>query len=305
VSFVNDAIKFIAVFGPPISQSTPHIYLSALPFAPKNSLVAKHYMPLFPKVLHLKTGKADQWPPIIDVFEGHTNSVNSIAFSQDGKRIVSGSYDQTIRVWDAETGEVVVGPLEGHTNSVKSVAFSQDGKRIVSGSRDHTIRVWDAETGEVVVGPLEGHTNSVNSVAFSQDGKHIVSGSDDQTIRVWDAETGEVVIGPLEGHTDSVNSVTFSQDARCVISCSDDHTIHICSVLENNLANLFTDTSTLVGGWIHNPSSKPLFWVPSWNRPGLCWPRNLLVIALNSPSTHLDLDNFVHGDSWQQCNTEL
>jgi WD40 repeat protein len=172
------------VFGPPVSQSTPHIYLSALPFAPKNSLVAKQYRRLFSKTLHSKTGKADHWPAIIGVFEGHTSLVTSVAFSQDGKRIVSGSSDKTIRVWDAETGEVVVGPLEGHTGFVYSVAISQDGKRIVSGSWDQTIRVWDAETGELVVGPLKGQTDAVYSVAFSQDGKRIVSGSSDKTIRV-------------------------------------------------------------------------------------------------------------------------
>ncbi len=222
-------MKFVSVFGPPISQSAPHIYLSALPFAPKNSLVAKQYLRLYPnsKTLCLKTGKANRWPASISVFWGHNLAVNSVAFSQDSKRIVSGLYDETIRVWNAETGEVVVGPLEGHTVEVNSVAFSQDSKRIVSGSYDRTIRVWDAETGDVVV-----------------DSKRIVSGSYDHTIRVWDAEIGKVVVG------------------------------------DHNLANSFTDTSTLVDGWICNSSSKPLFWVPTWNRAGLCWPRNHFVIAL-------------------------
>jgi WD40 repeat protein len=132
----------------------PHIYLSALPFAPGNSLVKQLYLPLYPKVLRLSTGMAHDWPAVVSVFEGHNGPVCSVAFSQDGKRIVSGSWDQTIRVWDAETGDIVVGPLEGHTDGVNSVASSQDGKRIVSGSRDHTIRVWDAETGDVIVGPL-------------------------------------------------------------------------------------------------------------------------------------------------------
>ncbi|KAF8726639.1 hypothetical protein AX14_007619 [Amanita brunnescens Koide BX004] len=225
--FANDADKFISVFGHPVSQSTPHIYLSALPFAPKNSLVAKHYLPLFQKTLHLKTGKADHWPAIIAVFEGHTDCVTSIAFSLDGKRIVSGSEDSTIRVWDARIGEVVVGPLKGHTNIVTSVGLSPDGNRIVSGSVDQTILVWDAETGEVVIGPLEAHTNDVNSVAFSPDGNCIVSGSDDNTIRVWDAETGEVVIGPLKGHTNSVHSVAFSPDSNCIVSGSGDNTIRV------------------------------------------------------------------------------
>ena len=105
-----------------------------------------------------------------------------VTFSQDGKQIVSGSQDTTIRVLDAETGEVVAVPLGGHTNLVNSVAFSQDGKHIVSGLVDNTIQVWDAETGKVVIGPLEGHTSLVDSIAFSQDGKRIVSGSWDNTI---------------------------------------------------------------------------------------------------------------------------
>jgi WD40 repeat protein len=87
----------------------------------------------------LKTGKADNWPAIIGVFEGHISGVSSVAFSQDSKRVASGSWDQTIRVWDAETGEVVVGPIRGHTDFGNSVAFSQDSKHIVSGSSDQTI----------------------------------------------------------------------------------------------------------------------------------------------------------------------
>src|SRR6266550_9378058 len=224
-SFARDAMKFVSVFGPPISHSAPHIYLSALPFAPKNSLVAKQYLRLYPNTLCLKTGKADHWPASISVFGGHTDGVISVAFSQDSKRIVSGSSDKTIRVWDADTGEVVVGPLKGHTDRVISVAFSQDSKHIVSGSSDKTIRVWDAETGEVIVGPLKEHTDGVNSVAFSQDSKHIVSGSSDKTIRVWDADTGEVVVGPLKGHTDMVYSVAFSQDSKRIVSGSEDDTI--------------------------------------------------------------------------------
>ena len=101
----------MSVFGSPISQSTPHIYLLALPFAPKTSPVANHYLQLFQKTLHVNVGKANEWPAIIGVFEGHTDSVMSVAFSQDGKHIVSGSWDRTIRVWDALTGDVVVGPL--------------------------------------------------------------------------------------------------------------------------------------------------------------------------------------------------
>ena len=81
-----------------------------------------------------------------------------VSFSADGRRVVSGSRsDKTVRVWDAVSGECVLGPLEGHTDLVTSVSFSADGRRVVSGSWDNTVRVWDAVSGECVLGPLEGH----------------------------------------------------------------------------------------------------------------------------------------------------
>ncbi|KAG6805629.1 hypothetical protein H0H92_014688, partial [Tricholoma furcatifolium] len=115
--------------------------------------------------------------------------VHVTAFSPDGKQIVSGSYDKTIRIWDAVTGVQTVGPLQGHDDKITSVAFSPDGKQIVSGSYDKTIRIWDAVTGVQTVGPLQGHDDKITSVAFSPDGKQIVSGSYDMTIRIWDAVT--------------------------------------------------------------------------------------------------------------------
>ena len=91
---------------------------------------------------------------------GHTSGVSSVSFSADGRRVVSGSNDKTVRVWDAVSGECVLGPLEGHTSWVTSVSFSGDGRRAwCPGRRDKTVRVWDAVSGECVLGPLEGHTD--------------------------------------------------------------------------------------------------------------------------------------------------
>jgi WD40 repeat protein len=154
----------------------------------------------------------------------HPDDVNCAAFSRDGSRIVSGSDDGIVRVWDTSTGKVVQ-ELKGQTASVQSVAFSPDGTRIVSGSHDQTVRVWDADSG-AELRKLEGHTGYVLSVAFSLNGTHIVSGSADETVRVWDADSG-AELRTLEGHTDVVWSVAFSPNGTCIVSGSADQTVRV------------------------------------------------------------------------------
>jgi WD40 repeat protein len=250
-----------------------------------------------------------------------------VAFSPDGTRIVSGSYDSTIRIWDAQTGEEVIEPFTGHTSIIQSVAFSPDGTRIVSGSYDRTIRIWDAQTGEEVVEPLTGHTDRVQSVAFSPDGTRIVSGSFDKTIRIWDAKTGEV-IEPLKGHTGSVHSVAFSPDGTHIVAGPDDKTIRMSDLMAgeavmktswhlSTLTHLFGNSSagTTVSdrmlfhscraslspsdGWIEGPAKELIFWVlPEW-RPFMVWPPCLSLIA--ESRIIVDLQYFVHGTDWTRC----
>jgi WD40 repeat protein len=155
---------------------------------------------------------------------GHTNMVCSVATSRDGRRIVSGSDDLTVRVWDAESGAELA-CLRGHTDKVTSVAMSPDGRRIASGSCDKTLRVWDAESGAELA-CLRGHTHEVKSVKFSPDGLRIVSGSNDETVRVWDAESC-AELACLRGHTNQVTSVTTSPDGLRIVSGSWDHTLRV------------------------------------------------------------------------------
>jgi serine/threonine protein kinase len=185
--------------------------------------------------------------------KGHSASVRSVSFSPDGKRIVSGSGDVTLKVWDAKTGQLAL-TLKGHSAPVNSVSLSPDGRRIVSGGWDNTLKVWDAETGLLAL-TLNGHSRSVRSVAFSPDGKRIVSGSGDRTLKVWDAETGQLTL-TLKGHSKRVMSVSFSPDGRRIVSGSDDNTPKVWDAETGQLALTLKGHSKRVMSVSFSPDSR-------------------------------------------------
>ena len=229
-------------------------------------------------------------PPVV-LDEGHTDRVNSVAFSPDGRTIASASNDETIHLWDATTGNHKQTLIE-HTRDINDVAFSPDGRIIAGGSDDDNIYLWDATTGRLLQ-TLEEHTNTVNSVAFSSDGRTIASASNDDTVCLWDATTGDhkwtiehtkdindVAFSPdgriiaggsdddniylwdattgediqtFEGHTDRVNSVAFSPDGRTIVSGSEDDTVRLWDVATGE------DIQTFEGhnGWIESVAFSP------------------------------------------------
>ena len=137
---------------------------------------------------------------------GHTGSVEAVAFSPDGRFIVSGSGDRTLGLWDAANGALLK-TFRGHDGPVYSVAFSPDGRFIVSGSDDQTLKLWDAGSGALRK-TFKGPTGLVSSVAFSHDGRFIVSGSDDHTLKLWDAASGALLKNALL--PGDVSAVAFS-----------------------------------------------------------------------------------------------
>ena len=155
---------------------------------------------------------------------GHSSSVNAVAIALLGKTAISASGDDTLKIWDTETGRELK-TLTGHSGAVLAVAIAPDGKTAISGSDDLTLKIWDTETGRELK-TLTGHSNWVNAVAIAPDGKTAISGSDDRTLKIWDTETGRE-LKTLTGHSHSVNAVAIAPDGKTAISASFDKTLKI------------------------------------------------------------------------------
>jgi WD40 repeat protein len=148
-------------------------------------------------------------------FPGHTHTVWRVAFTPDGRRALSCSYDRTIRLWDVATGNELHRFI-GHVGPVTGVALSPDGRRIVSGSEDHTVRLWDLASGKELL-PSAGGLNPIHRVAIAPDGCHALTGGPlETTVRLWDLTTGRE-LRRFE-HANGILSVAFSADGRHVLS---------------------------------------------------------------------------------------
>ncbi len=183
-------------------------------------------------------------------YTGHLSQVATVAWSPEGKRIASGSWDQTVQVWNATSGAQPF-IYRGHTTNVNAVAWSpiRTSQSIASASGnsffkgEHIVQVWNAATGGHVL-TYGGHTQPVRSVAWSPNGTSIASGSEDKTVQIWDASRGILMLS-YSRHTGVVSSVTWSPDGKYIASASDDKTVQVWDAHATTLLFSFDHTSTV------------------------------------------------------------
>ncbi len=170
-------------------------------------------------------------------FEGHQDTIQSVALNPYAATVVTAGADQSARVWDLTTGQELL-KLDDHTGAVNSASFNPslnlsifigtEKSTIVTASDDQTARIWSGATGREIR-RFEGHTGAVNSAAFSPDGQTIVTASDDQTARLWEVETGRE-LQRFEGHNAEVTAAAFASQGQIIVTSSHDQSTRLWDV---------------------------------------------------------------------------
>jgi len=220
--FIHDAVRFVSTFFIPISQRAPHVYISALPFAPEESLVARNFYPRFPNTLAITQGKPSQWPMVEFTAEHHKDCVRRLVFSLDESTFASIS-PQTMYVCNSETGHCISGPFElRNYGNVYDACFSPDGKHILLGFDSFAV-VWDIEMGEEQF-QIEGydftfilHDGRIASTHWVDEDGNLHSskaeGSTRLLVKFWDSSNGALIPNRLLEVNDVV-ATRFSSDGR-------------------------------------------------------------------------------------------
>jgi hypothetical protein len=175
------------------------------------------------------------------------------AFSPDGRRVLTGTDDNEVRLWSLRTGRSTR-VLKGHTGPVWCVAWSADKRRAVSGSNDTTIRLWDINTGECLR-VLTGHRRYLQGLAWASDQHRILSAAQDETVRLWDVETGDC-LRVFEGHSGDVETVAWSPDNRHALSGADDNTLRIWDIESGRCLRVLAGHTRWVWAVVWSPDGR-------------------------------------------------
>lgn len=176
----------------------------------------------------------------------HIDGINSLCYYSNGKYLLSGAADNTVRIWDLENCQEWDNNKRRHSHvTISKVSFSPDGEKILSSSHDATIKLWNIRTGDLMK-VFEGHDSWVRSASFSPNGKYIASVSDDQSVKIWDIQTGKC-LRTLQGHEYWVWDVAFSPNGNILASASaDDDDIRLWNMPNGTLINILRGHSDMV-----------------------------------------------------------
>ena len=191
---------------------------------------------------------------LVRTLRGHTGSIGRIAWSPDGRMLASPSWDNTIRLWDAETGECLR-TLKGHKDSANSVAFDPTGHTLASGSHDRTVKLWEAASGRLLR-TLGRHKDGVNSVAFDPAGHTLASGGHDGRVNLWEAPSGKLL--RTLRHQSRVWSVTFDPTGGCLACAGGDNTIKLWEPISGKLLHTLGTRKTEDETWVYSVVFDPM-----------------------------------------------
>lgn len=214
-------------------------------------------------------------------FQGHSECVTSVAFSPDGRSLVSRSDDNTVRLWRVSTGDQIGSPFQSQSSTTRCVAFYEDSTILAACSDDDTIRLRDVETGAEIGQLYQGQFGGPTSAAFSSDGTLLASASMDRTIRLWDRRTDiKPEIRPIDSthDQDSIAAVRTSHELGLLTWSALDSTIFQIASLplmdaqEYLKALLATRDVRIKDSWIMGPNNELIIWIPPVYRNGLQLP---------------------------------
>jgi WD40 repeat protein len=212
---------------------------------------------------------------------GHSKGVMDVAYSPDGKYLITASKDATLKLWSVAIGKELR-TYTGHTKVVCSVCFSPDGTFFASGSWDGTIQLWNLENDKSIK-TFNPKANSVNSVSISPDSKLLAGGTSIGTITIWDIESGnEIVV--LVGHTNNIETINFSPDSKFLVSGSDDKNIKIWDVSTGKIVRTLSGHSHNVSSVSFSPNGNSIL-SGSYDGSIKIWDRNTGKLTRTIPGT--------------------
>lgn len=233
-------------------QMKPDIqtYREGFQIAIAKSSIIKPHSPTVP------IQQAQNWKCVYTLTD-HTDTVNCLTISPDGQTLVSGSADQTIKIWSLNPGRHLH-TLEGHSGTVNCVAISPDGQTLVTGSADQTIKIWNLNTRKHRnLGWFSAHLSSICALAITPDGQTLISGSQDHTIKLWNLAKGKQ-INHLTQQSWGVYSLAVTPDGRAIASDTLDHKIKLCSLITEEVWQNFTGHADWIWAIAISPDGKIL-----------------------------------------------